>query len=91
MGNFIKNGVIFNLKYIRENNEEIWNKYKDELIKGLPSIEDMEEVYMNELIQHIHGKVVFDFFNEMLPNQFLEEMARLKTNHHNKGEKREFI
>ncbi|MFB5281815.1 hypothetical protein [Peribacillus sp. Hz7] len=81
MGDLIKNGVSFNLKHIRENNEDIWNKYKDVFIEGFPAVEKMDEVYMNELSEYIDGKIVFAFLNDLLPKEFLEEMARYKKNY----------
>lgn len=64
---FFKNGVIFNIKSIKENNPEIWDKYKVHF-KNIP-LEDEEEVYLNYLADKIDGKVLFNFLTECLPEE----------------------
>ncbi|MED3644319.1 hypothetical protein P5F75_13070 [Caldifermentibacillus hisashii] len=70
-----QNGVLFNLKEIRKNNPDIWERYKNELIK-CPNIEDMDQVYFNELTDYIDGRVVFNFLQELLPSELREELEK---------------
>lgn len=67
---YFKTGVMFNLKSIKEQNPDLWDRYKEyfEDIK----IENEEEVYFNYLAQKMHGAVLFNFLTECLP----EEMRR---------------
>ncbi|WP_071395111.1 hypothetical protein [Bacillus tuaregi] len=67
---YLKSGVIFNLKSIKEQEPDLWNKYKDYFEDV--EIENEEEVYLNYLADKIQGRVLFNFLTECLP----EEMRR---------------
>ncbi len=76
---FNKTGIGFNLKYIREKNEELWNRYKDRLIEGYPAIQELDHIYMNELIGHIDGRVLLEFLRECMPKELREEIDSFKN------------
>lgn len=71
-GDFNKIGIRFNLKHIREKNEELWNRYKDRLIEGYPAIQELDHVYMNELIEHIDGRILLEFLRECMLKELRE-------------------
>lgn len=69
-----KNGIAFNLKHIRENNKELWNKYQDELIAGFPQIQELDQVYMNELVNHVDGKVLLAFLRDCMSKELRDRL-----------------
>jgi hypothetical protein len=83
---FDKTGIGFNLKHIRENNKELWNKYKNELIAGFPAVQEMDVVYMNELIPHVDGKVLLAFLRECMPKSLRDEIDESKKSCQDDGE-----
>ncbi|MFD2214995.1 hypothetical protein [Metabacillus endolithicus] len=70
---FLRNGVIFNIKAIKEQSPTVWNKYKDYF--NDIELENEEEVYLNYLSDKMDGKVLFNFLTECLPS---EMRAKLK-------------
>ncbi|KZO01259.1 hypothetical protein [Pseudobacillus badius] len=69
-----KTGIGFNIKDIKESRPEVWNKYKNDLIKGYPQIDEMDVVFMNELVPHIDGRLLRQFLKDCLPEKSREEV-----------------
>ncbi|MED3550304.1 hypothetical protein [Cytobacillus praedii] len=64
---YFKNGVIFNIKLIKENSPETWDKYK-RYFENI-TFEDEEKVYLNYLSKKIDDRVLFNFLTECLPKE----------------------
>ena len=81
-----KTGIGFNLKHIRENHQELWNKYKDELITGFPQMQEMDHVFMNELIGHVDSKVLLSFLRDCMPKELRDEIDGVKESNQDDGD-----
>lgn len=64
-------GLSFNLKMLKENNPQLWDKYKAHFADV--EFEDEEEVYFHELP---NGKVAFEFLRELIPDELKKEFEK---------------
>ncbi|MBT2636573.1 hypothetical protein [Bacillus sp. ISL-39] len=64
---YLKTGVYFNLRVIKEEKEYIWKKYKEYFLDV--EIENEEEVYLNFLADKIDGIILFNFLTDCLPDK----------------------
>jgi hypothetical protein len=74
MKDFLKTGVIFNIKSLKENRPELWEKYK---VHFENITFENEEVYLNYLTDKMDGQVLFNLLTNCLP---VEMRKRLNLN-----------
>jgi hypothetical protein len=67
----LKYGFSFNLRMLKENNPELWGRYKDYF--GNIQFEDEEKVYFHDLPD---GKKAFEFLRELIPDELKKEFEK---------------
>ncbi|MEQ2464172.1 hypothetical protein WMO63_00645 [Niallia sp. CLA-SR-H024] len=63
----------FDIKHIREEYEELWNK--DDLVACFPLIQEMNHINPKELIPHLDGKVLLAFLRDCKPKELRPRRA----------------
>ena len=72
--NYLKTGVSFNFKYIKEQHPYLWDLYKEHF-EGI-DIENEEKVYFNYLADKVEGRVLFNFLNDCLPEELRKNLEK---------------